>query len=328
MEAFLNDHGVRTMRDGCNVWVRGGNPDPAAPVLLLNSHLDTVRPASTWTRDPFTPEVKDGTLYGLGSNDAGAALCAMAAAFLALRDTDLPFALVYAATAEEEIAGTGGIERALPLIGRVDAAIVGEPTGMQMAVAERGLVVLDCIAHGRAGHAARSTGVNAIELAMRDIEWFRTFRFPRVSALLGDVKMTVTQISAGVQHNVIPEKCSFVVDVRVPDTYTLEEVVETVRAHVVCDAVPRSLRLRSSSIDMAHPLVAAARACGIGTFASPTLSDQARIAAPSVKLGPGLSERSHTADEFITEAEFRAGVDGYIALLTALTLEASDETVG
>ncbi len=317
---FLSAHGLASRRIGNNVHTRIGNPDPAAPVLLLASHHDTVRVSSDWTRDPFGAEIDDGVLYGLGANDAGAALCAMAAATVALKDADLPFALVYGAAAEEERMGPGGMDLLLTDIGAIDAAIVGEPTGMRMATAERGLIVLECMAHGRAGHAARSTGVNAITLAMRDIEWMHAFQFPLVSDTLGAVQMTVTQIQAGSQHNVIPDRCAFVADVRVPDTYMLEDVLAVIRAHVTSEVTPRSMRLRPSAIASDHPLVRAARALGIETFGSATLSDQARIAVPSVKIGPGESERSHTADEHVTLDEFAHGVRVSIDLLRALTM--------
>lgn len=323
---FLADHGLAPRRVGNNVHVRIGNPDPSAPVLLVASHHDTVRVSSDWTRDPFGAEIDGGVLYGLGANDAGAAQCAMAAAVVALKDAQLPYALVFGAAAEEERMGPGGMDMLLSDIGEIDAAIVGEPTGMRMATAERGLIVLECTAHGRAGHAARNTGVNAITVAMRDIAWLHGYRFPIESETLGVVLMTVTQIQAGSQHNVVPDRCAFVVDVRVPDTYTLEGVLDVIRAHVASEVVPRSMRLRSSSIDAAHPLVAAARALGIETFGSATLSDQARIAVPSVKIGPGESERSHTADEHVTLDEFAHGVRTYLDLALALDLREGSAT--
>jgi acetylornithine deacetylase len=320
IEEFFQKHSIATFRSGNNVWARSARFEAHRPTLLLNSHHDTVRPNSDWVRDPFTPVVEDGILYGLGSNDAGGALCAMIAAFTALHDEDLPYNLILAATAEEEIAGTNGIEAILPKLGTVDAAIVGEPTGMQMAVAEKGLLVLDCTARGKSGHAARNTGVNAISAAMRDVEWFHSFHFPEESPMLGPVKMTVTQIQAGTQHNVIPDRCTFVVDVRVTDVYTHEEVLETIRQHTESEVTARSMRLRPSRIDDDHAIVTTARRLGIPTFGSPTMSDQALLPMPSVKMGPGMSERSHTADEFITLDELRNGVDTYITFLQALHL--------
>lgn len=316
---FLTGHGCAVERSGNNVWTRAAPPQPARPTVLLVSHHDTVKPVAGWKRDPFTPAVEDGALYGLGSNDAGGALCAMLAAFLYLKAAEhLPVNLIFAASAEEEIAGTGGIESILPALGPVDMAVVGEPTGMKAAVAERGLMVLDCTARGIAGHAARRTGINAIDIACDDIMWFRSFAFPKVSRLLGHVSMTVTQISAGIQHNVVPDVCTFVVDIRVTDCYTHEEILETVRAHIRSVASPRSMRLRPSIVPDTHPLARAARAAGMECFASPTMSDQALLPMPSIKVGPGLSERSHTADEHIHVGEIHDGVRGYVTLLDRL----------
>ena len=328
IEQYFRAKNIGCTRSGNNVWVRSQHFDERKPTLL-NSHHDTVKPNRDWRRDPFTPSIEDGRLYGLGSNDAGGALCAMIAAFVHLYNAGLPFNTVLAATAEEEIAGAGGIESVLPQLGHIDAAIVGEPTTLHMAVAEKGLLVLDCTAHGSSGHAARSIGVNAIAQAIPDINWFHSFRFPNESPTLGPVKMTVTQIQAGTQHNVIPDRCTFVVDVRVTDAYTHEEVLDTIRRHVSCGVAPRSMRLRPSRIDAGHPLVVAAQQLGIPTFGSPTLSDQALIPVPSVKIGPGMSERSHTADEFIGLGELRNGIDTYIALLSTLTLHRTQhETLG
>lgn len=317
--AFLADRGVAVRRKGHNLWAQNRACDPALPTLLLNSHLDTVRPNAGYTRDPFDGEVTGGRLYGLGSNDAGASVVSLIAAFLHFYETkNLKYNLVLALTAEEEVSGsggTGGIESIWADLGPVAAAIVGEPTGLRMAVAERGLMVLDCRAEGRAGHAARGEGVNAIYEALPDIEWFRDYRFPKVSPLLGGVGMAVTVVAAGTQHNVVPAECTFAVDVRLNELYTHAEVLEIVRAHVKCTVTPRSTRLRSSSIDEDHPLVAAGRALGLESFGSPTLSDQALIPVPSLKLGPGQSARSHSADEYVELAEIRAAVDTYIRLL-------------
>jgi acetylornithine deacetylase len=283
---------------------------------LLNSHHDTVRPNPAYTRDPFAPDEEDGRLYGLGSNDAGGSVVSLLAAFRYFNARpSLKYNLAIALTAEEEISGTGGIESILPKLPPIDFAIVGEPTLTAMAVAEKGLLVLDCVAPGKAGHAAREEGDNAIYRAMEDISWFRNFRFPKVSETLGPVKMSVTMIRAGEQHNVVPAECQFTVDVRVTDAYTHEEILQTVSAHIQSTIRPRSLRLRSSSIDKNHPLVKAAGKLGKELYGSPTTSDQALISAPSVKVGPGDSARSHSADEFIYLEEIREGIRTYIGLL-------------
>jgi len=314
--AFLESKGVAAQRKSNNVWARNRHYDETKPTLLLNSHHDTVKPNPAWTRDPFEAKVEDGKLYGLGSNDAGGCLAALTAAFLHFCEReDLPFNLLLAASAEEEISGPNGIESFLPELGRIDAAIVGEPTQMQLGIAEKGLLVLDCIAHGKAGHAARDTGVNAIYKAMRDIEWFITFQFPEVSPLLGPVRMSVTMIQAGTQHNVIPAECHFTVDVRVTEKYSNEEVLQVIRENTHSEVRARSLRLRSSLIPLDHPLVQAGIALGLPYFGSPTTSDKALISAPALKMGPGDSARSHGADEFLYVQELEEAIDLYIALL-------------
>ncbi|MCD8173961.1 MAG: M20 family metallo-hydrolase [Alistipes sp.] len=326
LASFLTKRGVEGLeRSGNNVWALNRYRDPAKPTILLNSHHDTVKPNPAYTRDPFTPQIKEGKLYGLGSNDAGAGVVALTAAFLWFYDRqEMPYNICLALTAEEEISGRNGIESILPLIGPVDFAIVGEPTGMRMAIAERGLVVLDCTARGTAGHAAREEGENAIYNAMRDIEWFRTYRFPLESELFGGVKMSVTVIAAGTQHNVVPAECRFTVDVRVTDRYTNEEVVETVKRHVACQVEPRSVRLKPSYIDPAHPIVLAGTELGLTSFGSPTTSDQALLDVPSLKIGPGDSARSHSADEYILLDEIRQGLEIYIAMLGRLLDGAND----
>jgi acetylornithine deacetylase len=324
-------HGVR--RHGNNVWVGNLNFDPAKPTVLLCSHHDTVRPSEAWTRDPFDPAIEQAgegaRLSGLGSNDAGASAVSMAAAFRWFYDCkDLKYNIVLALVAEEEISGAGGVRSILPLlefgpdtVRSGDFAIVGEPTGMQLAVAERGLMVLDVVAKGRAGHAARDEGDNAIYHAIKDIEWFRDYRFPRKSPLFGEVKMSVTIISAGVGHNVVPAECRFVVDCRVTERYTNEEVLETVRRHVTSSVTPRSLHLRASSIALDHPVVEAAKALNLTTFGSPTTSDQVALThVPSVKIGPGQSARSHSGDEFVEPAEIEHGINVYINLLEKIIL--------
>ncbi|NJM24699.1 MAG: M20 family metallo-hydrolase [Bacteroidia bacterium] len=300
IENFFEKHGVPTFRKDNNVWARNRHFNPALPTVLLNSHHDTVRPNTGYTRDPFLPEIIDGKLYGLGSNDAGGPLVSLIATFLHYYPHEnLQYNVVIAATAEEEISGTGGVESIWNKLLPVDFAIVGEPTLCEMATAEKGLMVLDCVAHGKPGHAAREEGVNAIYKAIDDIEWFRNYSFPKESHTLGKMKMTVSVINAGRQHNVVPGECTFVVDVRVTDQYSLEDALEIIKQHVKCQVTPRSLRMRPSGISADHPLVAAATEMGIRQYGSPTTSDQALIPVPSVKMGPGDSARSHSADEFI-----------------------------
>ncbi len=318
---FLAHRGVRPHRLGNNVWAFNDRYDPAKPTILLNSHHDTVRPNDAYTRDPFTPEVADGRLYGLGSNDAGASGVSLLALFLYYRErTDLKYNLCVAITAEEENSGHGGLESVLPHLGALDFAIVGEPTLMQPAIAERGLMVVDCVVHGVAGHAAREEGDNAIYKAMKEIEWFRTYRFPKLSELFGAVKMSVTVINAGTQHNVVPAECRFTVDVRVTDRYTNEEVLDEIRRSVACEVIPRSTRLRPSYIDPSHPVVQAAVALGGVPYGSPTTSDQALLDVPSLKLGVGDSARSHSADEFVYLDEIRSGIALYIDILSRVIL--------
>ncbi|MCS6807339.1 MAG: M20 family metallo-hydrolase [Bacteroidota bacterium] len=323
IQEFFDVRSIPTERYCNNVWSYNRYYDASKPTLLLNSHHDTVKPVQGWTRSPFDPCIEDTpsgkVLFGLGSNDAGAALVSLIAAFVHFYHCEeLPFNLILAASAEEEIIGNNGVEALLPHLGSIAAAIVGEPTNCAMAVAEKGLLVLDCTAHGVAGHAARTTGVNAIDKALRNILWFHSFRFPRVSEQLGPITMTVTVINAGTQHNVIPDRCTFVVDVRTTDAYTHEEIIAIIRSHVDCDVQPRSVRLRPSCIPLNHPLVQAAQQLSIPTFASATLSDQAVMPFPSVKIGPGNSERSHTADEHIYLAEIEHGIATYIHLLNTL----------
>lgn len=317
---YLEGHGVLVNRSANNVWVQNKYFDSAKPTILLNSHHDTVKPNPGYTRDPFHAEIIDGKLFGLGSNDAGGPLVSLIGAFLHFYDQQkMKFNIVLAATAEEEISGTGGIESIWSLLPPIDFAIVGEPTLGQMAVAEKGLMVLDCVSTGKSGHAAREEGVNSIYLAMKDIEWFRSYRFPRVSSTLGEMKMSVTIIQSGSQHNVVPAECKFTVDVRVTDKYTLEETIEVIKQHVNCEVIPRSIRLKSSGIDAEHPLVKAANILGIKTYGSPTTSDQALIPVASVKIGPGDSARSHSADEFIFTAEIEEGINTYISLISQIS---------
>lgn len=324
IEQFLQEYGVATHRNKYNIWAKNRYFDPAKPVILLNSHHDTVLPNQGYTRDPFSPDIVDGKLYGLGSNDAGGALTCLLGTFLYFFDQpDLPFSLVYAATAEEEISGSDGVERVLPDLGKIDFAIVGEPTKMHMAIAEKGLMVLDGTTHGRSGHAAREEGDSALYKALDDIAWIRGFEFSRKSELMGPVKMSVTIIQSGSQHNVVPDLCTFTVDVRVNELYTLEEVLETMQQHVQSELKPRSLRMRSSMIPLEHPLVRAGLALGREYYGSPTTSDKAMMPFPALKMGPGDSARSHTADEFIYVSELETGLQLYIQLLEKLheTLE-------
>ena len=316
---FLQERGVEVHRKKNNVWAFNRHYNPAKPTILLNSHHDTVKPNGAYTRDPFAATVEGDRLYGLGSNDAGASGVSLLAAFLHFYDwKDLKYNLCVAITAEEENSGHDGLECVIPELGPLEFAIVGEPTLMQLAIAERGLMVIDCTAHGKAGHAAREEGDNAIYKAMQDIEWFRTYRFPKVSDLFGAVKMSVTIISAGTQHNVVPAECRFTVDIRVTDRYTNEEVLEIIKEHVSCEVKARSTRLRPSSIRPDHPIVQAGLALGRTTYGSPTTSDQALLDIPSLKLGVGDSARSHSADEFVHLSEIREGIELYIKMLSAI----------
>lgn len=313
---FIGTHRVAHSRVGNNVWALNKYFDENKPTILLNSHHDTVRPNPAYARDPFAPSEEQGRLYGLGSNDAGGCVVSLLAAFLYFYEKqDLKYNLAIALTAEEEISGRNGIESILAELPEINFAVVGEPTLTDMAIAEKGLLVLDCIAHGKAGHAAREEGDNAIYKAIKDIEWFRTYRFPIVSETLGPVKMNVTMIQAGEQHNVVPATCNFTVDVRVTDAYKNEEILDIIREQVQSEIKPRSLRMRSSSIDKNHEIVHAATSLGKKLYGSPTTSDQALIPAPSVKIGPGDSARSHSADEFIYLHEIKDGIETYIGLL-------------
>ncbi|MGN7203666.1 M20 family metallo-hydrolase [Pedobacter sp. SAFR-022] len=316
IERFLRERNVKTQRKGNNVWAYNAQFDANKPTLLLNSHHDTVKPNSGYTRNPFSPDVEAGKLYGLGSNDAGGCLVSLIATFLYYYNTeDLTYNLCLAATAEEEISGLNGLESILPELGLLDFAIVGEPTLMNLAIAERGLMVLDCQVHGKAGHAAREEGENAIYKALKDIQWFKSYRFAKVSELFGPLKMSVTVINAGTQHNVVPELCSFTVDVRVTDAYTNEEVLKIIKTNVSCAVKPRSTRLKPSSIDKNHPIVQSGIRMGKETYGSPTTSDQALLSIPSLKVGPGDSARSHMADEYVYVQEILDGIEGYVEML-------------
>lgn len=317
---YLDSKGVPAHRLQNNIWSRNKYFDPGKPTILLNSHHDTVKPNKAYSLDPFDPLEKDDKLYGLGSNDAGGCLVSLIAAFLHFFDRkDLSYNLILAASAEEEISGHNGIELLLPMLGKIEFGIVGEPTKLDLAVAEKGLLVLDCVTHGKAGHAAREEGENAIYKAMKDIEWFHTFRAPKVSDLLGPVKMSVTVIETDNRaHNVVPSQCHFVVDVRVNECYTFEDLLDIIRGHVQCEITPRSLRMRSSGIALDHPIVRSGLRLGRSCYGSPTTSDKALMPFPALKTGPGDSARSHTADEFIFLKEIGEGISGYIELLKPL----------
>lgn len=321
VRGFLEEKGIPFQTHRNNTWVLPASYQPSRPTVLLNSHIDTVKPTAGWNTDPFIPTEEGGKLYGLGSNDAGGPLVSLIAAFIYFaKGNELPYNLVLSATAEEENSGANGVASILNLLPPIDLAIVGEPTCMNMAVAERGLIVLDCKAVGRSGHAARNEGVNALYLALDDINWFRSYCFPKVSEVLSGVKMTITQIKSGYQHNVVPDLCEFVVDIRTNECYTNQQVLDIVRSNVACEVTPRSLRLNSSSVPFDHPIVMAANSLGISTYGSPTCSDMAIMPYPSVKIGPGDSARSHTPNEYIVPEEIERGIDLYIKLLKRLEL--------
>lgn len=320
ISGFFAERNIESSRVGNNIFLLNKFYEEHKPLLLLNSHHDTVRPNPQYTIDPFAPVTEDEKLFGLGSNDAGGCLVSLIATFLHFYERkDLKYNIALAATAEEEISGTGGIEFTLPYLPTIDCAIVGEPTLMQLAVAERGLMVLDCTSTGKAGHAAREEGDNAIYNAIKDINWFSSYQFPKTSPLLGPNKMNVTVIgSENKTHNIVPAHCHFVVDTRINELYSFEEVLDIIKSNVRCDIKPRSTRLRSTSIGLDHPLVKAGLELGISCYGSPTTSDKALMPFPAVKIGPGDSARSHSANEYIYIDEIKNGIDGYIRLLNQL----------
>lgn len=318
---FFTARDIPVNRRDNNVWVRSKHWEEGKPTLLLNSHHDTVKPAAGWQRDPHRPTLEGDQLFGLGSNDAGGPLVSLIATFLHFYGReDLPYNLILAATAEEEISGPKGVASILPKLGTIALGIVGEPTQMHMAIAEKGLMVIDGEAKGKSGHAAREEGVNALYIALDDIRQLRDYRFERVSDLLGPVKVSVTQIEGGSQHNVVPDRCRFVVDVRTNELYRNEEVFENLQSLTQSELTARSFRLNSSRIDREHPLIRTGKGLGRNYFGSPTLSDQALMPFPTLKMGPGDSARSHTADEYIRLSEIEAGVAIYRDLLEAFFL--------
>jgi len=314
---FFKKHDIPHARVGNNIYAKNKYYDPGKQSILLNSHHDTVKPNKSYTMDPFTPMEKDGKLYGLGSNDAGGCLVSLMATFLHFYGQEkLRYNVVFAASAEEEISGVNGIELVLPYLGQIDFGIVGEPTKLEMAVAERGLMVIDCTAQGRPGHAARNEGENALYKALEDIEWIRNCKFEKVSNLLGESRMTVTVIETdNKQHNVVPSQCKFVIDVRVNELYTFDEILESLKTNLKSQFKPRTTRMKSTSIPLDHPLVKAGLRMGRGYYGSPTTSDKALMPFPALKMGPGDSARSHTADEYIYLDEIKNGIELYIKLL-------------
>lgn len=319
IENWLKARSLEPERLKNNLWL-DSDPGSDKPVLLLNAHIDTVRPAGGYTRDPFTPSEEGGRIYGLGTNDDGASVVALLGAYLELTKKPQPYHLIWSATAEEEVCGRNGIELIVPELPPVCLGVMGEPTGMQMAVAEKGLMVLDCTAHGKSGHAARNEGVNAIYEALADIDWFRNYQFEKVSPYLGPVKMTVSMINAGTQHNVVPDTCTFVVDVRPNGMYTNLEVLSIIKDSVKCDVKERSTRLNSSHIDSGHPVVQRGLSMGLEAFGSPTTSNQTVVDFTTIKIGPGQSSRSHTADEYIETEEITSAISTYVALLDGLKI--------
>lgn len=320
LQSYIEAEGMETGRKGNNIWCLSPMFDLNKPTLLLNSHIDTVKPVNGWKRNPFSPQEENGKLYGLGSNDAGASVVCLLQVFLQLCRTTQAYNLVYLASCEEEVSGKEGIESVLSNLPPIQFAIVGEPTEMQPAIAEKGLMVLDVTAYGKSGHAAREEGENAIYKTLADISWFQHHQFEKVSPLLGAVKMSVTQINAGTQHNVVPDRCTFVVDIRSNECYTNQELFAEIQKNIQSEVRARSFRLSSSCVDRNHPIVRKATTMGRIPFGSPTLSDQALMAFPSLKMGPGKSSRSHTADEYILIKELEEAIQIYLDLLDGTSI--------
>jgi acetylornithine deacetylase len=326
LQEFFQQKNIKANRYLNNVWATNKYFDDSKPTILLNSHHDTVKPNKGYTLNPFEPIEKEGKLFGLGSNDAGGPLVSLLATFVYFFEENIPFNIVFAGTAEEEISGKNGIEILLPQLPKIDCAIVGEPTLLNMAVAEKGLLVLDCTAHGKAGHAARDEGVNALYIAIKDIQWLSTFQFPKVSPLLGPVHIAVTSINTeNKTHNVVPSECTFLVDIRVNELYSFEEVISTITKKIQSEIHPRSVRLKPSFINDDHPLVQSGMQSGISKYGSPTCSDMALMNFPSLKIGPGDSARSHSADEFIFVNEIKEGIKTYIELLKNYSIQLTNK---
>jgi len=320
LEAYMRNCGFIPQKKGNNLWIITPDFDANKPTVLLNSHIDTVKPVAGWTVNPYEAVESDGKISGLGSNDAGASLVSLLHSYIFLKEKKQVYNLIFLASSEEEVCGKNGIVSVLPELPPVSFALVGEPTDMNPAIAEKGLMVLDCCVHGKSGHAAREEGDNAIYKAISCIDWFKTYQFPVQSDLLGAVKMSVTMIQSGTQHNVTPDLCTFVVDVRTNECYSNAEILEIISQNCGCDVTARSTHLNSSSICLNHPVVQRAILLGKKTFGSPTLSDQALMPFPSLKMGPGQSSRSHTANEFIKTDEIREAIEIYIRLLDDLKI--------
>ena len=320
LEAWLRSAGLHPHRALNNIWLESPGYDSHRPTLLLNAHIDTVKPVSTWSRPPFEAQLEGDRLYGLGSNDCGGGLVSLLMVYRHLNATPQSYNLIYLASAEEEVSGANGISHVLPLLPPVTMAIVGEPTGMEPAVAEKGLMVIDMTSHGKSGHAARGEGVNALYAMLDDLLWLRDYRFERVSHLLGPTLMNVTVLHAGTQHNVVPDTCKAIIDVRTNELYANEEVFDIIRTHVRSEVSARSFRLRSSGISLDHPIVRRCVSMGMTPFGSPTLSDQALMPFTSLKLGPGQSSRSHSADEYICLSEIEDAIGKYIRILDGVDI--------
>ncbi|MBK2125568.1 M20/M25/M40 family metallo-hydrolase [Fangia hongkongensis] len=318
---WMEKKALEPKRIGNNVYAKSKHFDPDLPSVLLVSHHDTVPPAKSYTKDPFKAEIIDGKLYGLGANDAGGALSSMLIAYERFSKEKLGFNLVFCAAAEEEVSGVNGLSLALKEMGKIDFAFVGEPTSLEAAISEKGLMVCDCVAFGQSGHAARDEGVNAIDIALKDISWLHSYQFENKSKTLGDVKMSATVIQAGSQHNVVPDKCHFVVDVRTTDCYNNEAVLNIMQSHMQAVVTPRSMRIKPSSTPSSHPILALIQRFGIKTYGSPTTSDQAVLSCPSIKISPGDSKRSHSADEYIYIQQIDDGIHFFMRMIEALTLE-------
>ena len=320
LQNYLENLGLEISRVGNNLFSICKDYSESKPTILLNSHIDTVKPSALWTKDPFKATEEDGKLYGLGSNDAGASVVSLIATFVCLTAKPQPYNLVLGISCQEEVSGKEGMELLITQLPKIDFAIVGEPTQMKLAVAERGLMVVDCEAKGKSGHAAREEGINAIYEALDDIKWFKDYKFPKVSPVLGPVKMTVSILQSGTQHNVVPDSCKFTVDIRLNECYTHQEVFDTIQENIKSEAKARSMRLKPSATDMEHPFVVEYLQTGGDVFGSSTLSDQALLSIPSVKIGPGDSARSHTADEFIRLCEIEQAIEMYTRLLDGLVI--------